>query len=421
MSLQTSNPNTKPRKLTVEFDRSAGCLRLQYRRRDWGVGFFMILWLIGWTVGCIWLAWEAINQPQLFHFLFAIPFWASWIFAFLLVLKRFLERERFELDADGVRFSRRAVVSLASRNVPLEEIQAFDAYSVVTDSESNTSERGIEMQTLGKPVRFGQGLSEPEIAWFKDELNEHLAMARNTDPRQLSTGVNEEIATHESNLEGDGDADDRSGERLVMGSSVIAPPSDTRWRRLSDFSDVIITERGRFEWSTVGTLMFVNAFWNGILSVFIVGLIGGPNIPGPPPGGWMWWGEFVFLIPFEVIGLVMLFALIVGLLEPIRRTTYRFGYQEVTSRTEWMGIGYTWRQAISGVQRIDLSRVLDVGQTNAKPFGQIRQPSRSGTTSYQISLIDRSNCETYSIGGLTEGEARWIGDVLLRERPDWFR
>ncbi len=46
----------------------------------------------------------------------------------------------------------------------------------------------------------------------------------------------------------------------------------------------------------VAGLLFINAFWNGIVLVFVLALCGlMPMDDGPE--GWEWWGMFVFLIP----------------------------------------------------------------------------------------------------------------------------
>jgi hypothetical protein len=37
-----------------------------------------------------------------------------------------------------------------------------------------------------------------------------------------------------------------------------------------------------------------------------------------------------------------------------------------------------------------------------------------------LRFIDRENTELTAMKRLTEGEARWIADTVLRERPYWF-
>ncbi|HEY2251470.1 MAG TPA: hypothetical protein VGH74_10440 [Planctomycetaceae bacterium] len=78
----------RPQRVRIDLEQAGDRLHLSYRHRELAGGIFMLLWLTGWTVGCVFLAGMVINDPQLFHFMFAIPFWASWIFVFCQVLKR---------------------------------------------------------------------------------------------------------------------------------------------------------------------------------------------------------------------------------------------------------------------------------------------------------------------------------------------
>ena len=80
MSDAVANSPTRPRRLRTAFERSGERLCLSCRNPQWARGCFMVLWLTGWTVGCVFLVGLVIREPQLFHFLFAVPFWASWFF-----------------------------------------------------------------------------------------------------------------------------------------------------------------------------------------------------------------------------------------------------------------------------------------------------------------------------------------------------
>ena len=87
-------------------------------------------------------------------------------------------------------------------------------------------------------------------------------------------------------------------------------------------------------------LLFVCLFWNGIVSIFIWGLYSG-EMEGDM-GVMGWWGMFVFLIPFEVIGLAMLAGFLVTLFDPFRRTSWSFGHNVIMHRIAYSGIGISW-------------------------------------------------------------------------------
>ena len=53
-----------------------------------------------------------------FMFLFAVPFWASWIFVFFLLLKMFFQIEAILFDRKGVRYFKRILVQFPGRIIP---------------------------------------------------------------------------------------------------------------------------------------------------------------------------------------------------------------------------------------------------------------------------------------------------------------
>ena len=346
---------TRPQRLKVALERVGERLHLSYRRREWATGTFLLLWLIGWTVGCVFLAGMVINDPQLFHIAFAIPFWASWVFVFIQVLKAFTLREEFTLDSEGAVYLRRAIFPMSTRTVPLAEIKRFTPCHQVGDSEWGTWDFGTEMQTLGQPLQFAFGLNVLERTWLQHELNDHLAELKQT-PRE--TPAEAEPADAESSPSSVGRQD--RIETLSAAGDPIAPPTDCRWSRDDDFDAIVFRQRGRLDRQSVAGLLFINCFWNGIVGVFVLALCG---IGPPVPAGAMWWGMLVFLIPFEVIGLVMFAALFVAVLEPIRTTTWRFGSNSIDNRWAWPGIGRSRTYPIDGLERIELRRTELLGPT----------------------------------------------------------
>jgi hypothetical protein len=403
----------KPHRITVAVQREGDRLRLAYRRREWGVGAFMLLWLTGWTVGCVFLAGLVIQQPQLFNLMFAVPFWASWLFVFAMVAKSFFQHEEMLLDRTGANYVRKVLFPLHVRTVPLREIRSVDRFTTVTDSESGQSESGIEVRTLGLPLRMLQGLSGPELDWLERLLNDHLsALGEVCAPREPP--AQEAVAEDEAS-----ELEDGARVALSIASRPVCPPSDCRWRRVDGFDDFRFATRGRFGWGCVLGLTFLNTFWNGIVSVFVMHLWGAAP-DGAPPQGAEWWGLFLFLVPFEVIGLVMLVALVAAVFEPVHRTVWTLERQGVDYRTSWLGLGPHWTWEVVRLDRIELRRDTKRG----RPRWSGTAPSlaaSAGSRDYRLSLVDRSNAEVCSIDGLTEGEARWIGDIVLRERAAWFR
>jgi hypothetical protein len=143
-----------------------------------------------------------------------------------------------------------------------------------------------------------------------------------------------------------------------------------------------------------------------------------PN--GNQPQGAEWWGLFVFLIPFEAIGLLMFLALWAALLEPVRRSVWTFASHSVEQRLSWLGVGPRWTWWVESLDRIELARKGKGAWRGLQGAARGVDPEGDGRV-YALSLVDCGNSELCSIVGLTEGEARWIADTLLRERAGWFR
>lgn len=402
----------KPRKPVVQLEQLGDGLRLVYRKRD-GAGCFLLFWLTGWTVGCIFLAHQAIfgNEPWLW--LFGIPFWASWVFVFCLVIYMFFKREVLELDRDGVRFTRSALMRLQYREVPLDELRGFTSKWYAGNNDSH--ERGIEVTTIGQPFHFARQIDSHEAAWLLDELNGQLKQLRPDRDYRRSEETRAQVVAE---LTGPAE----SVTVLRSSSQPVPAPSDNRWQREDDFDGIAFVNRGRWSFAAVGGLLFINLFWNGIVSVFVGSLFGfGPANQGGPQG-WEWWGLFVFLIPFEAIGLTMFVGLLMAVFAPFSRTTWTLGMREIYCRVRWFGIGPTWTYPVMNLERLELRQSESA---IARRMGVRPSATTASSTpepgQYALAVIETPNVDLCEIRHLTEGEARYIADVLLRERPEWFR
>ena len=188
----------------------------------------------------------------------------------------------------------------------------------------------------------------------------------------------------------------------------------------SDFDEFAFTRRGRLGCAAVGGLVFINLFWNGIVSVFVMVLLGLAPVGERMQGG-EWWGLFFFLIPFEVIGLAMLLALLAALLEPVRCTSWAFTRQSIERRWKWLGIGPTRTWWVKRLDRIQLCREDPSSGASLRSFPNLWADARNdGGAGYRLVVVDKDNREFCSIHGMTLGEARWMADAVLRERAAWF-
>ncbi len=375
----------------------------------------MVLWLVAWTVGCVALVGMVIREPRLFSFLFAIPFWASWFFVFFTLVYMFFGREQFVLDHGGATFQRCALLPFRTRFTPLAEIHAFEITTKVVDSETGQKQPLLEMRTSGRSLQLLQGISLQELQWLRWQLNEHLdllkqavAYATSGEPGATTESVAPpQLAAGES-------------QTLELAAASVASPSDSRWAQMEGLDDFTFVQTGRFTWSGIGGLLFINFFWNGMVSVFVALLLGLAPVDNPPTG-LAWWGLFAFLIPFEAIGLCMFVGLMAALFDPVRRTSWTFTRQSIECRLKWLGIGPAWNWPVEQLQRIEIRRNDPAAKQTFLSGLKFSSSMGDGGPGYRLLMIDRRNRELCSIDDLTEGEARWIGDVLLRQRREWFR
>lgn len=91
---------------------------------------------------------------------------------------------------------------------------------------------------------------------------------------------------------------------MMWGVSSVLPK---RKPKQNDFGKVVL-KPGKQRLVGLGGILFINVFWNGIVSVFLIVWLGG-LIEGTADGFMMKWGLGLFLIPFVAIGAVMLWVL----------------------------------------------------------------------------------------------------------------
>jgi hypothetical protein len=185
----------------------------------------------------------------------------------------------------------------------------------------------------------------------------------------------------------------------------LEPPSDSRARLRRDPEAVEFSWRGRWSLAAIGATAFVCLFWNGVVSVFVYQLF-----------QQFQWFLCLFLVPFEVIGLVMFAAWFGALTAPAWRRAWTFRGSEIARLYSGFGIGWAKRYEVDTLDRIELQR-RTAGNGQAQELSpDILRPGAQ----YSLSFVRPDGTELLEVGGLTEGEARWMADVLFRDFPGWF-
>jgi hypothetical protein len=396
----------RPHRLCTQLLELGDAITLHRRTGSFAEATFPALWLIGWTVGCVFLLIVALSGER-FLWLFGVPFWAAWFFVAAYLVDLVFGRETLMVNRDGVFYERRTVVCWRRRLVTREDIAAVGRFRRVVDEESGRTVCGLRVETAGEPIDFGSGLPEDELRYLRYRTRRTLR-----------------LPTRRRNVP----ASERSGASVASGASGAAtdwPTPPYRYEpgveppHLPDDSPLTIDELGdeltirapgRWRITSIGGLAFFNLFWNGIVSVFLVQVFN-------PDTGPLRIGLALFLVPFVVIGLGMFIALVIALLGPAVVKVWRLDRSAL--RHQWVVAGLTVWSRHDALGAIDAVQV-DRRERSATWLGQLRRGNRFSSQTekapdgYVVGLIDRGGAVVGELMGLTHGEARWLADRAHR-------
>jgi hypothetical protein len=401
-------------------ERRAGEISARWRTGTSPIGCFMLFWMTGWSTGCVFLGYLAWTERSAQAIGGAAVFWCGWLIGLIVLLRQWFGRESITLSADGVRTTSGALLR-TTQTAALAEVVGFT--SATDDRSGDGPQKRLNVHTVGRPLRVGEGLSGDEISTLAAEMRGVLKELRGS--RNLKSGYPKEAAlvVFRDRLPGELPATPRKESPVEVrnsGDSPIELPSDSRLQRRDGFDDVTIWRRGRLYGSALFALLVIVGFWNGVVGMFVYELWLAP--PGERPVGIDWIWKFVFLIPFEVLGALFMFGVLLIALEPMRVWTRRFARDEIVDRLAWFGfIRFQKRHPVSSVDRLEVRRV---------PYEVVKFPKRlplaslwapPGCATYDVVPVDPVGKDVCRIEGLTFGEACWLADTLLRTCGDWFR
>lgn len=399
--LDSATTVPRPARLISDVQSGNGAILIQTRPTK-GPAYFLSLWLIGWTVGCVFLLFELITEPSLGTACFAVPFFVSWFAVAAFLIWLWFGREAVLIKDDEVLFRRTAIIDLTTRRIPVAEVSDVRSCRS-THTENDEHLLGIEMTCLGKPLRFAYRLPDQERAWLIQEIESVLPLVRGSEAR-FEDQASLEIPNTPSNFE---------SKCLTPENTLDQPPSDSCWQITQLPNETSFHRRGEF--SIVGFLImgFICLFWNGIVSVFILGLLGlMPGENGPMQGG-EWWGMFFFLIPFEVIGLAFLLGWLAIILAPFSSTTIGIRDQAVIRIIQWPF--FQKRKSVN---------CLDVAQIHLRKADKARGNSMNpvpSTETFQLAFVSHKQEDLISFNQLSRGDALWIAGELLQFEESWAR
>jgi hypothetical protein len=289
------------------------------------------------------------------------------------------------------------------------------------------------MLTLGRPVQFGLGLPDEERAWLIDQLNlfleKHELKAERLIPK-LATITEDTVPSIEP---ASTDGTPVTIEALTFERTLANPSADCDWHinegddgwHITESDDgFAFSQRGRLNVSNLVAGFLFNGFLNGLVLISFLVLFGiVPN--NKVLKGGEWWMAFLVLIPFEVVGSIAFALLILTVLEPFRRTTWRFGRDRIVNRTGWAVYCRTRTWDVTSRIRLELRRNCKdqqdgyIVRTMIGVMEVMKNPK--GYSPFELVLVSNDNVDLCQIGYLTEGEARWLAHLLLERYPEWVR
>ncbi|MFO0913614.1 MAG: hypothetical protein U0795_11705 [Pirellulales bacterium] len=395
----------RPLKPQVKYSETADTLILHRRNRGGCVAIFLAVWLTGWTLGCIAMAVAIIAKPSLGMVAFGIPFWVAWLFVAGMWTWMTFGTETLVLGPATATCLRTAIIKLSSRSIPRSECVRFQRCEGI-QNDNGRGAPGIELQTLGQPLRIMYGVAEDELAWLLFQLNNFIGYVPPVeDRRQAAELIGSAVAAPEPEVD----------IELTDDQTLPTPPSDSAWRLDDDGWTFTLSRRGRLNMALTGGLLFATLFWNGIVSVFVLLLLGVMPTDKPPQGK-EWWGLFFFLIPFELIGLVLLLAFLSVVLAPWRKTRWRFDRDQLVRLSSLLAFQRTKTWPLTSPVRLELRSGPDVSLRRSQPT-----LGSHADSSWSVVLVAEDGTDVCAIEELTEGEGRWIGHLIRDRRPDWVR
>lgn len=338
---------------------------------------FISVWLTGWSVGCGFMIYNLITDFSVFFLMFSTPFFAAWFAAAAVLIWLLFGKEEIIIHSDSLEHRYLAGVVIRSKRVPFKEIRSIQANF---HSGGEHQHWAAELETDGRPLCLATDGQRENI----DELIQILT-------REIPSL----------------DAPSNPAKEQPFSSSLEPrqnSPSDSRWDvEPVTGSEVAFVNQGRFSVGTVAALLFLNLFWNGIVSVFIAAPFqAGDDGMKLDDGGFGTTGLYLFLIPFILVGLVMLGALILAALDPFRKTMYAFSDREITRLISYFGI--PWVRSWSVVQNVDM-RLFQAPKKQDSPS---KEETRFGIVFFE------KDTKRLTWKKLSKGEADWIATTLQK-------
>lgn len=244
------------------------------------------------------------------------------------------------LDHEGLMYRRKGF-STKERFFELSSIKGFE--QTLVRSGKNSREVIFIHLKDGPSVEIANVsfLSKKKQLVFVAECTEFLKRQRSSAWSPESTGE----------MAGD---DPMEVIHLKTDSMTFADqPAESLWERDEEAREFTIFKKGKFSFRNFMGALCVCLFWNGIVSVFVLTLFGVVPVKGEMDG-LGWWFMFLFLIPFELIGVIMILNVLGELFAGWSRERWTLTRDEIRYEKKLFGFKKVKRFDVSRAEKLEI-------------------------------------------------------------------
>lgn len=329
--------------------RTEDGLVCEFRPTGLPSGWVLLLFL-AWFIGILCVPAVQIARgnlvPEPFSGLFAAACWmlivvltGVWFHILLYRSKLTLTREGLEFRTSGLWFRKIFV--------PFQDLGEFRVHT--TEDHDGQKFRTLELvRKDGKVVNLPRlfDLGELDGLWLITTANALLGKKRQLAPES----------------EWEHAAQPEASEWRLSGS---CPPFEIERvpRRLSLFARL--------------HRLFACVFWNGIVTLFQLGLWGVIPMGFSPVFSAEWWVLFAFLLPFVVGGVLIGAAALHALFPALVRERWTFTRDEFRFRRTFCGLGHSWSVSPRDIESLEITEqngdyAISLLDENAAPCGILK-------------------------------------------------
>lgn len=394
-------------------------LVLTRRRVNLGMTLFLGLWLAMWGGGTVLMWMKGINEGDTTLSYAAVGFSLAWLISGFFFLDGIIGVERLTLDREGAHYVWQVGAAIQRRSIALQKIRSCKEVRSHWQSDSGPTRWSIEVCCIGcKSIRFAAGASKAErrqiVEAFEQkraELDPELSsgsVAKRSPQRDTDLAERDELDAGSKAAPSGGGAAGSNESIVTLGLSQaqLDPPSKASFEYLHEADSVAVHYPGARQFSVV-LWIFVTVFagfWNGIIGVMAFSAMSEGS----------WWIA-AFLVPFVVVGLLLLAFWILVTILPWTVWGHRLGAGEYTYYVRGFGMRIRRRKPFKRLAPLELRKSFSRERRGGSDRGPTEEVER-----YHLFIRTAEGVQLAKLGCDSAYEARWLAQQVYRDLGGWF-